>query len=108
MCFTNSNSKAFALNGAVSIPQIVGCGACGRRRESKTTSKFMRTNGLLRSLLSTLPALMLAGYAQAQLLPFPYIGASFTGRDGGGLPTKPLSPSDLAGVPPDAQQANWN
>jgi len=27
MCFTKPNSKAFALNGAVRIPQIVGCGA---------------------------------------------------------------------------------
>ncbi len=43
MCFTNLNSKAFALSGAVRIPQIVGCGARSRRRESKTTSKIMRT-----------------------------------------------------------------
>ncbi len=97
-------SKAFAPNGAVRALQIVGCGARRKRRESKTTSKFMRTNGLLRSLLSILPALMLAGYAQAQLLPFPYIGANFTGRN----PPVSLGSGDLAGVPPDAPQGNWN
>src|SRR5712692_10220851 len=43
MCFTNLNSKAFALSGAVRIPQIVGCGVRSRRRESKMTSKIMRT-----------------------------------------------------------------
>src|SRR5438445_641402 len=44
MCFTNCNSKAFALSGAVRIPQIVGCGVRGRRRESKMTRvRLMRT-----------------------------------------------------------------
>src|SRR5258708_4354201 len=38
------HSKAFALNGAVRIPQIVGCGARGKRRESKLTRvRLMRT-----------------------------------------------------------------